>query len=113
MKGGVKMLKVKIQATNHFENKINELCDKMKFEKANDLIKFLIEKEYYQMQVEKNIKNEYLFYGEEKYNEERIRILQILLEKEYIYRTELFKKAFEEKALNNIKKIIESLQKNL
>ena len=60
---------------------------------------------------EKNIKNEYLFYGEEKYNEERIRILQILLEKEYIYRTELFKKAFEEKARNNIKKIIESLQK--
>lgn len=96
------------ETANHFQ--VNKNYDDKLIELFLDFDMSIFSLDNEINEYEKNIKNEYLFYPEKKYNDERIRILRLLLEKESIYRTEIFKKSYEEKARNNIKKLIEFLQ---
>ena len=58
---------------------------------------------------ENKIRKEYPYLSEIEYKNGRIKFLQSCLNKDKIYRTKIFYDAFEQKAISNIKKIIEKL----
>ncbi len=103
-----KVINLIIKTKNHSHIDLNEDYDTQVFLDL-DLLILGANKELYRKYAE-NVRKEYSFVPDKIYAEERIKILDVFLNQEYVFKTERFRKQFEQRVRKNIQSEINTLE---
>jgi len=110
--GKANLIQYLVLATDHSKDIKNIHLNDEKIIHDLDLVIFASEHERYDEYV-KQIRKEYFFVLEYEFAKGRLKILENIIERDYIFYHEYFRKKYEKKARNNLKNEIEFLKNRI